>query len=69
MAITNKQIYDMLVEVRDQVKKLNGNVRTNTTDIAVLQEKVNTGGRSWDKLVGIGTAILTALILAKLIVP
>lgn len=38
--VTIRQVYDTLIEVRNNLKELNGTVREHCEKIAVLQEKV-----------------------------
>jgi hypothetical protein len=37
--VTMRQVYDTLLEVKRDLKELNGTVKQNCTDIAVLKEK------------------------------
>lgn len=63
-----KQVYDMMVEVRDQLKKLNGTVQKNCIDIAVLQEQQHGNRSSWDRVWGVLQPVIVALITAAVVV-
>ena len=64
---TIDETYEAVLEVRDQLKQMNGTVRQNCIDIAVLKEKQvgDTGNWSkvWSVLLPVLVAIVTGVIM------
>lgn len=65
-AITSNN--ERLGNIETHLKELNGTVKANCVDIAVLKEKATQSGTNWGRLVNIALAILQGLIVAKLLV-
>lgn len=65
--VTISQVYTTLLEVRDQIKALNGTVRQNCVDIAVLQERQEGSKGSLAKIWDVALPILVTLITAAVL--
>ena len=65
--VTINQVYSTLIEVRDQLKHLNGTVRQNCLDIAILQERQEGDKGNWSKVWGVLQPILVAAITAAVL--
>ena len=71
--ITNAQIHEKIValngrmgEVIQELKALNGSVKQNAVKIAVLESREEQHSINWDRIINVITAIIVALVLAKL---
>ena len=71
--ITNAQIHEKVVALNGrmgegiaELKELNGSVTANTTRIAILESREEQHSVNWDRIINIATAIIVALVLAKL---
>ncbi len=64
---TMDETYEAVLEVRDQLKVMNGTVRKNCIDIAVLQVRQSGDTSNWDKVWDILKPVLVAIIVAVVI--
>ncbi len=62
--VTIRQVYDAVIKIERHLETMNGTVRQNCTDIAVLQERQEGDKSNWDKVWLVLQPILVALITA-----
>ena len=70
MEITNNTILTAIQEqgedlkdIKSHLKELNGTVKKNCIDIAVLKEKAEQGRVNWGLLMNLGLGIVQALVI------
>jgi hypothetical protein len=64
---TINQVYDAILEIKQQLLRLNGTVRGNSEDIAVLKERVGQHSINWDRIIVFVLGIMQAIMLYSLL--